>query len=81
MCLCIFTWLYHFLAGKTGDTPLLAASMNGHLEVCKALIAAKASVDAATKVSRLCCCINKVKVKRTVCFTCGSSGQDTLLHR
>ncbi len=41
-----------FSTVQNGFTPLYVACQNGHNEVCTVLLAAKASVDAATQVSR-----------------------------
>ncbi len=44
-------WSPSFSTVQDGATPLYIASHNGHTDVCTALLAAKASVDAAAQVS------------------------------
>ena len=53
-CLCVFTWSFTLDSVQTGTTALHAASQEGHCEVVRMLLEAKADVNMKNNVSESC---------------------------
>ena len=53
-CLCVFTCSSSLDSVQTGSTALIVASQEGHCEVVRMLLEAKADVNMKTNVSKSC---------------------------